>query len=1251
FYQRILKYLFGFALFIQVTLSHAGTSYVWNKTAAGTYNWTDASNWSPSTGYPGNTAGVYDDVVIGTATSLQTITLPSSTTITLNSITCTGTSTYLRTLDMTGCTFSIGTSGTSGTNALFTYVKVMSAASISIYAGTQVKMISSTFGDFAITIVSSSTTATDTQGNQALYLSSSTFGVNINSASFTAVAKTLGINNSKFYTQTTITKADFNSSNVAAPSANNEYNTYYGTTTLTSQDNSANSSVVWAAIGDTFNGITTINNNSSNQIIICAASGTVNFNNHTYFNNTSTGGMNISNALACSVNFNGNSSTQINTFFSNSGASTIYLSNYGALSFNYATIVLGNTSTGGITIGNVATSTGVITISSTSTLNAYPDAAHVPSTAPATPYFSSGLLAIDRSLIKCSSSVILSLGTSASLDLRSGNVFGSLANNTNLVSSAHYVGIGGVYNGTASFTELDGGSSGIITNIYNSTTFNGNVSFINQHSLYWGFQQGTTYSLTFNTTASSQSFITVQNQAAGVFYFGYYGGNYNFNNVTLDFVREPVIINSILITPGPIVVGSTTTNITVNGSSSIVQIDQTAGSSYIQLGATSGTTLFTLYGSMNTNNFTNGTLSFGNFVANTPLTITSTSTANSATTILLYATVVFNQNVTMTCQNFGSYGGLYNGTTVFNAIGSWNGSHVFIGTHTFNGSATFNINTGSGLIVGNSTSSIFNFNGDVNVNLTPTSGTGKPQFSFPNQGTAYFKGNLTYNGDFGSSVAPFGSAGGTCIFNGTANQTISNTNPLSVNPNPLLFTSLQVNKTSGKLILGTNTNITISKYGSISPVLTLALGNMVTSSTSLLTLADACVIGTSGSGVGGPTSFVEGPLKKIGNIPSGSIFTFPIGKSTTATPSVLVYMPLTISMPSSTTKAFTAEFFNQYQTAGNTIDASIKDVQNCQYWNLTSSGTAASVTVGLYWNNTVGQTCYPVNPNVVSVARFNTTTSAWQKEASTAVGTTSGTVTTTAALSSYGYFALGYRNALILNTFNTNPTKFNVSNNIEPITSVFTSGSSGSSAGDKTILSSAKNVAGNVVVHPSFSSEVDVQINQLLTGTPTDPKANYVNYTLLNEKIYTTAEGSTNVVDHVTIDEDGDNTFLQLLSDVHQINGNTLTFYKQKPAPVLFELTNNLSDAITYTVDRYLTIPYSPFQITSTVPTGYSATLNVYDNSGSTTPIYTNNTDLSWNAKTGTTTFSPEGLYHYEVVLTNGTNTKTYKGQLILKQQ
>jgi len=195
----------------------------------------------------------------------------------------------------------------------------------------------------------------------------------------------------------------------------------------------------------------------------------------------------------------------------------------------------------------------------------------------------------------------------------------------------------------------------------------------------------------------------------------------------------------------------------------------------------------------------------------------------------------------------------------------------------------------------------------VQGNLTVETGS-----TLQNNGTGFnVQGNFNVIGSFTGAKNLF--------FSGTNNQTLTGSAFSEIS-------NLNLNKASGTLTLG--------QAVSIDNTLTLTSGYIISTATNLLTLNNGATV----SG-GSNTSFVAGPIQKIGN----AAFTFPTGKGTN-------YQPIGISAPTNTTDAFTAEYINVGQNFGTATDSTIDSLSTCEYWNLNESVGSSSVSVTAGWN-------------------------------------------------------------------------------------------------------------------------------------------------------------------------------------------------------------------------------------------------------------------------------------------------------------
>ena len=127
----------------------------------------------------------------------------------------------------------------------------------------------------------------------------------------------------------------------------------------------------------------------------------------------------------------------------------------------------------------------------------------------------------------------------------------------------------------------------------------------------------------------------------------------------------------------------------------------------------------------------------------------------------------------------------------------------------------------------------------------------------------------------------------------------------------------------------------------INGTLTLTDGEVSSTSTNLLTLAaGAAVTGAS------QTSFVDGPVKKIGN----TSFEFPVGDNN-------FWQPISIAnLTGDAATEFTAQYFVQTPTNNLTLkspdpNGDLNNISGLEYWDLTNTGTASNADVTLHWKD------------------------------------------------------------------------------------------------------------------------------------------------------------------------------------------------------------------------------------------------------------------------------------------------------------
>jgi len=392
----------------------------------------------------------------------------------------------------------------------------------------------------------------------------------------------------------------------------------------------------------------------------------------------------------------------------------------------------------------------------------------------------------------------------------------------------------------------------------------------------------------------------------------------------------------------------------------------------------SGTGTQTLNGSITVDSIftiTNGTMALATYTLSVAGNSTFTSGAinngsvSTTGTNTTYSGTTFDANVTANSANVYLNGSTFNGTLSATRSGSASSNITSNGGNTFNGTTTITCTgTGSWLLA--------NVNADTydsSVTFVQTSsGDLRPAYN----AACSFKKNISTTGST-TAITFSGGSSGSVILNGTVAQSINGSSSY-----PPTFNRLSIDNTSNSITL----NVPIS----ISSSLTLTAGNIITTSTNLLTLNNGAT-----SSAGSASSFISGPVKKIGN----SAFTFAVGNSSD-------YQPLSISAPASSSDAFTGQYFKSNQSLGSTLDTGIANLSTCEYWTLNQTAGADNVSVTLGWNSSSCNALSTVSN--MRVAEYKTSTSKWTDEGGiNATGNqTSGTITSNAALTSYGSLTL-----------------------------------------------------------------------------------------------------------------------------------------------------------------------------------------------------------------------------------------------------
>lgn len=269
---------------------------------------------------------------------------------------------------------------------------------------------------------------------------------------------------------------------------------------------------------------------------------------------------------------------------------------------------------------------------------------------------------------------------------------------------------------------------------------------------------------------------------------------------------------------------------------------------------------------------------------------------------------------------------------------------------------------------------------EVNGDLTNSAGT----LVVDGTNTITLKGSFSNEGTFtpnnsnftfaGSSDATIGGGGTTTFYDLTFNTSATN-------------------------------GITLNSTVFVDNSLTLTTGYVNTSSANLLVLNNG-----STSGEGNATSYVRGPLRKVGTSSGGS-FVFPVGKDNQWARVELLDFDAT-----STTDHFTAEYFNNRPPNSNPSDLSspLSDISWQEYWDVARGNTGGgSGSIGarlkLYWENRSFSRIDNPATGDLRVVHYNSGIAKWEDrgQVNLTETATTGTVTTAAIQTSFSPWTFG----------------------------------------------------------------------------------------------------------------------------------------------------------------------------------------------------------------------------------------------------
>ncbi len=602
---------------------------------------------------------------------------------------------------------------------------------------------------------------------------------------------TLSFNNSNFAA----------AANLTSPRYNMTASTFQGAVTMVKPDGGSDN----LTGGNTFQGVTSINNNGSGELNFGNTNPDI-FNNNLTLTNTASGriqiGLNAAgNMITGNLTINHGGNSTINTIIARNAGSTATIN---------GTVTLNNTNAdpnGGIIIANdgAVTINGNIIVSSTNGRGVYfgNGAGSVTQTAGniTSGTFSGGTLSFSRFTQTSIGANSATLTGSNTLSISNASTFGGSVNfrapslSTNGTtfngaailektgSSDNYWG-GNTFQGATTITHS--GSSELFLGNTNADTFNGATIFNNTGT----FRIRIAYNHIGQTTTFAQPVTLNSNKSGGADNWSFLVGEVNDSHVTFQqsltinvdgtlrsdhrFLNGP---GSIGIFNGPVTINQTNThastivtmgvngtatyaeNIVVTnagGTNGVIFNNNPSASSTLATGKT-----ITLGGG----GFTAGTLSLLRFtqLGNTPQTL---NTFSGSTTLVIGPGSAFGGNVNFVSPRLFLNGCTYSGTATLEKTGGF--GDIGTGGNTFQGTATITNSGSSYLTTANVNPDIFN--GDLTVTNTGTDFIYLAHSVPGNQ----FNGNIILNNTGSALGIRFSNnAGGASTFNASTTRTIS----------------------------------------------------------------------------------------------------------------------------------------------------------------------------------------------------------------------------------------------------------------------------------------------------------------------------------------------------------------------------------------------------------------------------------------------------------------------------------------------
>ncbi len=318
----------------------------------------------------------------------------------------------------------------------------------------------------------------------------------------------------------------------------------------------------------------------------------------------------------------------------------------------------------------------------------------------------------------------------------------------------------------------------------------------------------------------------------------------------------------------------------------------------------------------------------------------------------------------------------FNGNTITGNVNisddASNAGSIYSRGNIINGNTNFSLNSTGSVFESYQASNVYN--GD----LTLTRNNGTINFAYSNAVT--IQGNLFLNSASGISIID------TVKFTGNSNTVIEQLGTQSI-----VITRFYMNKTGGA-------KITLNDPVLVSNKITFESGIIESSATNLFRFSDGALHSGESN-----TSHINGPVTKTGN----DAFEFPTGNGS-------VLGILAISAPPTLNDVISVQYFNDnpdlagYDTSAHA--GSILRVSGYEYWQVQRLVGTANPSITLHYADP-GNNQYITDPTQAAIVRW--TGSTWEDLGNGAnTGTTSGTITTAAAVSNFtpGIFSFGSKN-------------------------------------------------------------------------------------------------------------------------------------------------------------------------------------------------------------------------------------------------